>query len=139
MPIDDTHHIRFGIEVVATQSEEAALRKKWHAQAVGLSERVAEDVLAGRVSSRTLTLEEYPGPILTNIQDYTILVGLGPIAERPNDEHLGRSDVGVSLLRRLWARELQALAEGRPLKQWRRPEQLWREVEARAAAEESRA
>ena len=138
MPIDDGHHLRFGLEVVATKGEEASLRAAWREQAAQVASGVAEDVLAGRVSSRTLTLDEYPGPALTNVQDYVILVGLGPIAERPNDERLGRSDVGVMALRKLWARELQALAEGRPLKQWHRPERLWRDVEARAALEQAK-
>ena len=32
---------------------------------------------------------------------------------------LGQSDVGVALIRKLWARELKALAKGKPLKDWR--------------------
>ena len=39
------------------------------------------------------------------------------IAVRSN-EHLGRSDRGVFLLRKIWERELKNLAEGRPVKQW---------------------
>ena len=39
-------------------------------------------------------------------------------------ERLGRSDAGVILLRILWKRELTALAEGRPLKQWIRPPEM---------------
>jgi 5,5'-dehydrodivanillate O-demethylase len=46
-------------------------------------------------------------------------VGQGPIADRPN-EHLGRTDVGLMLFREIWQRELKALAEGRPIKQWAR-------------------
>ena len=37
---------------------------------------------------------------------------------------LGRSDVGIVLLRQLWERELRALAAGLPLKQWARPPAL---------------
>ena len=44
-------------------------------------------------------------------------VGQGPIADRET-EHLGRIDSGVTLFRRLWQRELRALAEGRPTKRW---------------------
>jgi 5,5'-dehydrodivanillate O-demethylase len=39
------------------------------------------------------------------------------IADRER-ERLGRSDKAVILLRKIWERELRALAEGRPLKQW---------------------
>jgi 5,5'-dehydrodivanillate O-demethylase oxygenase subunit len=34
------------------------------------------------------------------------------------NEHLGRSDRGVFLLRKIWQREIKNLAEGRPLKEW---------------------
>ena len=54
---------------------------------------------------------------LTSLEDYIVQVGQGAIADRVN-ERLGRMDVGVILLRKIWERELQALADGRPLKQW---------------------
>jgi 5,5'-dehydrodivanillate O-demethylase len=54
------------------------------------------------------------------IEDYTVQVGQGRIADRPN-EHLGRMDVGVILLRKIWQRELGNLAEGKPLKTWVTP------------------
>jgi hypothetical protein len=50
-------------------------------------------------------------------------VGRGRIADRER-ERLGRGDAGIILLRKIWARELRALAEGRPLKQWTHPEYL---------------
>jgi hypothetical protein len=37
------------------------------------------------------------------------------VADRSR-EHLGRADVGVTAVRRLWRRELANLASGRPLK-----------------------
>ena len=40
---------------------------------------------------------------------------------RPPRERLGRSDVGIILIRKIWERELRALAAGRPLKQWAAP------------------
>jgi 5,5'-dehydrodivanillate O-demethylase oxygenase subunit len=51
------------------------------------------------------------------LQDIVIQSSQGIIADRSR-ERLGRSDRGVSLLRRLWRTELQALAEGRPLTAW---------------------
>ena len=56
---------------------------------------------------------------LVRLQDDVAQVGQGLIAER-DGERLGRADVGVIAIRRLWARELAAFREGRPLKQWRR-------------------
>ena len=51
------------------------------------------------------------------LEDEVAQTGQGAIAVRSN-EHLGRSDRGVFLLRKIWERELRNLAEGRPLKQW---------------------
>ena len=55
---------------------------------------------------------------MTNVEDYVAQVGQGTIQDR-SQERLGRSDVLVSLLRRLWTRDLQALAEGKSPTQWR--------------------
>ena len=55
------------------------------------------------------------------VQDVISQVGQGHIADR-STEHLGHSDSTIILLRRIWERELRNLEEGRPLKQWRRPE-----------------
>jgi 5,5'-dehydrodivanillate O-demethylase len=51
------------------------------------------------------------------IEDEIAQTGQGRIADRGN-EHLGRSDAGIILLRQLWSRELKALAKGQPLKNW---------------------
>lgn len=56
---------------------------------------------------------------LTAAQDYVAQVGQGPIADREN-EHLGQSDLGVITLRKIFTREMNALREGRPLKEWKR-------------------
>jgi hypothetical protein len=60
---------------------------------------------------------------LVNAQDYVAQVGQGTIMNR-EEEHLGRSDGGVIVLRKIWERELRALAEGRPLKNWSRPHEM---------------
>ena len=52
-------------------------------------------------------------------QDYVALRGQGPIADREN-EHLGRSDAGIALLRRICFREMDAIAASRPPKEWHR-------------------
>jgi 5,5'-dehydrodivanillate O-demethylase len=57
-------------------------------------------------------------PEIVGIQDDVAQLGQGVIADREN-EYLGRSDAGIILLRKLWLRELDALAAGRPLKAWR--------------------
>ena len=57
------------------------------------------------------------------IEDYATQVGQGTIVDHAS-EQLGRMDEGVILLRGIWQRELRALAEGRPTKQWHVPEGL---------------
>jgi 5,5'-dehydrodivanillate O-demethylase len=54
------------------------------------------------------------------VEDYTVQVGQGAIAPRAQ-ERLGRLDQGLVILRLLWERELMALQQGRPLKQWKTP------------------
>jgi hypothetical protein len=40
------------------------------------------------------------------------------------NENLGRSDMPLILQRKVWIRELQALADGKPVKSWNRSERL---------------
>jgi 5,5'-dehydrodivanillate O-demethylase oxygenase subunit len=51
------------------------------------------------------------------VEDEIAQTGQGKIPDREN-EHLGRSDAGVILLRKIWERELLALSEGQPTKKW---------------------
>ena len=76
-----------------------------------------------RLMNCDMTLEEVdPGHgLLPVIQDTVSIGGQGVIADREN-ENLGQSDVGVAMLRRVIAREMKALRDGVPLKQWYRPE-----------------
>ena len=74
-------------------------------------------------AERILRGEMLTDEIMSNfvgIQDWVAQIGQGAIAPREND-HLGRSDTLVLLLRHLWEREMRALHEERPLKQWHRP------------------
>jgi hypothetical protein len=59
-------------------------------------------------------------PALFNIQDTVAMSGQGPIYDREN-ERLGRADIGIILLRKIYRRELARIAAGRKPKQWRRP------------------
>ena len=54
---------------------------------------------------------------LVRLQDDVAQLGQGVVADR-SQEHLGRADVGVTAVRRLWRREMASLASGRPLKAW---------------------
>ena len=55
--------------------------------------------------------------MLVEIEDMLTQLGQGRIVER-RGEKLGRTDNGVVFYRRVLARELHALAQGRPTKPW---------------------
>lgn len=61
---------------------------------------------------------EEPFIQLTSAQDYVAMRGQGVTVDRTR-EHLGGSDRGIALMRRIFNRELDAFAAGTP-KQWRR-------------------
>ena len=106
VPIDDEHYISFNL----------GLRRPGDFTS---APELGEKILAGNL--RLQELGDIPN--LFEVQDYVAQVGQGVIADRQNDWP-GATDAGVMILRKIWTRELRALAEGRPLKQWRRPERL---------------
>ena len=114
VPIDDEHCVSFVVTLVpgdmSSQSRPLEI--------ISPSER-AEAIIAGKLQIEGLDhrTDFYS---LFWVEDYVVQVGQGFIADRSN-ERLGRTDVGVILLRKIWERELRALAEGRPLKQWTTP------------------
>jgi hypothetical protein len=60
---------------------------------------------------------------LVRLQDDVAQLGQGVFADR-SAERMGRADVGVSMIRRLWRREMGNLTSGRPLKNWTRSEKI---------------
>lgn len=80
--------------------------------------RVGDEILAGK---RRLTVEDCGDLALTvPLQDYIAQRGQGEIADRVH-EQLGRSDKVVILLRNLYAREMEKISLGEPVKRWRWP------------------
>jgi 5,5'-dehydrodivanillate O-demethylase len=118
VPIDDTHHRSFNIRRIKRKNKEAppaVLTGKTSDRPV----QVARAILDGHMRLDELD-PVADQAIMVPVQDNIAQMGQGVIADRQND-HLGQSDVGVILIRKLWREELQALADGRPLRQWRRP------------------
>ncbi|WP_345245467.1 Rieske 2Fe-2S domain-containing protein [Pigmentiphaga soli] len=117
VPQDDEHSTRFTIYAMAPGSDEANERFRAYFRRFGgynadehhdelFFQRKGppeEDFLAGLISA----------------QDYIAQKGQGTIADR-SQEMLGRSDLGVVTLRRVFWRELDALRNGRPTKAWRK-------------------
>ncbi|HLH21812.1 MAG TPA: Rieske 2Fe-2S domain-containing protein [Chloroflexota bacterium] len=125
VPIDDTQHRSFNTNLVHVTGEAAArYRERQAARRAALAalppaEEVAAAVLRGELRPQDIPERDD----LIPIQDAIAQAGQGVIADRAH-ERLGREDSVIILLRKLWARELQALAEGRPLKAWQRTERL---------------
>ena len=125
VPIHDEQHVSFVVNLAHVTGDLARrFEERRNAQRAQLTvpfAEVARSVLAGEL--RVQDLERRADVSRINTQDYVAQCGQGTIADREH-ERLGRSDVGVILLRKLWARELEALATGQPLKDWKRPERL---------------
>jgi 5,5'-dehydrodivanillate O-demethylase oxygenase subunit len=137
VPVDDYHHARIDLHVTPISKERAAAyRRSDHARqdAGRQGVPVLPEVQAILSGAAEWSAVQHDAALIT-IQDLVSLVGLGPIADQPPPERLGRSDVGVIALRKLWAQELQAFAEGRPITRWNRPDSLWEAIRQRAARE----
>jgi len=125
VPVDDLSHRSFNIALVHVTREAAErFRERQQRQREILAKltsanEMAEAVLAGEISVHDI--EERPD--LVNIQDHVAQEGQGAIPDR-HLERLGRADVAVILVRQIWRRELRALADGKPLKIWSRPDPL---------------
>src|SRR5262249_51959882 len=108
-------HIR-GEHLERMRQERAARRRAPEGEPANI---VSRFVLSGETPWDDLMSR----PDIVNIQDNVSQVGQGLMADRVN-ERLGQADAGIVHLRRIWARELKNLAEGRPLKQWERTEKV---------------
>jgi 5,5'-dehydrodivanillate O-demethylase oxygenase subunit len=118
VPIDDTHHTVFGVSLVHVTGEAADRYREQRREQ--RAKRPSTVEIGNKILAGDMPVEE-AGYNQISIQDYVAQVGQGEILNHAAD-HLGRSDAVIVLLRSIWARELRALAEGRPLKQWRYPE-----------------
>ncbi len=121
VPVDDESHIQFSLHrlpITGEVAERICARRQARRARIDLAHQdVCEAVLAGQLRLRDVDPERVD---LVRLQDDIAQVGQGRIVDR-RAERLGRGDVGMLAIRRLWLRELQALAEGRPLKAWIRP------------------
>ncbi|HLY64944.1 MAG TPA: aromatic ring-hydroxylating dioxygenase subunit alpha, partial [Chloroflexota bacterium] len=122
VPIDDGHCVSFVVDWLPLTGEEGLAylgRRNQAEQRDAPLQELGQAILAGKMRLRDLDPEMSTYKLFW-IEDYVIQCGQGTIAPRDNDR-LGRIDTGLIQLRRLWQRELKALAEGRPLKHWTEP------------------
>jgi 5,5'-dehydrodivanillate O-demethylase len=124
VPIDDIRHMQFSVHRVPAQGEVArrihARRQARRSEIEIAHQDLARDILEGRASLSDVDPRKVD---LVRLQDDIAQVGQGLIASREG-ERLGRADVGVIAIRRLWARELSLFMAGRPTKKWQRDGQL---------------
>jgi 5,5'-dehydrodivanillate O-demethylase len=126
VPVDDNHSVSYASDWIPLTGKAAEdyqrrrqeARKTFSSVAASHNE-IATDVLAGKMAIKDVdpSVNMYE---LFLVEDYTVQVGQGAIAPRAQ-ERLGRLDAGMVILRLLWERELAALQQGRPLKQWKTP------------------
>jgi len=118
VPIDDTSHLQFSIHRVPATGETAArlhARRQARRSRIDIAHQDACDaILSGRSRIEDFEADRVD---LVRLQDDVAQLGQGVVADRSR-EHLGRADVGVTAVRRLWRREMSNLASGRPLKAW---------------------
>jgi len=120
-PVDDYNHLWIITAKVQVTGEEAERYRQKRAEfykqraAAPKVNSVVEDIWSGK-----LPYGDVRHPELAIVQDIAVQAGQGPIANRET-EHLGRSDTGIILWRRILTREFCAIAEGREPKRWQRP------------------
>lgn len=125
VPIDDDHYLNGGVLLLHVQGDAARRYQERQSELEAERERANTPAMLAAILAGRLTLEEVEDRSdISHLEDEVVLAGMGRVDEGPIDEQLGRTDIGVILKRKIWERELRALAEGRPLKQWRRPERL---------------
>jgi len=125
VPVDDENHLHFEVRAIALTGERGRnwiqARREKRAKAGEDRADLVRAILAGKLKLSDVdpTRVDY-----VMVEDEVAQTGQGVIADRGN-EHLGHSDRGVFLLRKIWERELRNLAEGKAVKQWTyRPEMV---------------
>jgi 5,5'-dehydrodivanillate O-demethylase len=125
VPVNDHVFASFDVTHTPLEGEEGSryVENRYEQQEREAETRwdLAEQILAGE-----LTLEELPDDMgaYTSfaIEDYVTQVGMGPLKGRP-EEKLARTDIKIALQRRMWLRDINAMLSGKPLKDWKLPEE----------------
>ncbi len=121
VPIDDTSCVSYLVGILRLRGDpDDQERRRRAAQSVSVSPNdVAEAILVGKMRLRDVP-ESFNQREMFWVEDYVTEVGQGSMAPRAED-HLGRRDAGVLLLRKIWMRELEKVAAGLQVKRWTSP------------------
>lgn len=118
VPVDDLNFVTCFVEAIRMPAADArayvASRKAIAERQVQSAAMLAQDVVEGRIRREDVDPETTRYP---QFVDDIAQLAQGRIHDR-NKEKLGRGDVGLRLMRKLWLRELDALANGQPLTEW---------------------
>jgi 5,5'-dehydrodivanillate O-demethylase len=121
VPIDDTKHVQFSLHRVPATGDAAVsirARRERRRSTIDLAHQtVCDRILSGELRLRDVDAGRVD---LVRLQDDIAQVGQGRIADRDR-ERLGRGDVGVIAIRKLWHRELAAVERDAPRTAWQRP------------------
>ena len=120
VPIDDGMHAQFTVVAVRGLTKakfNAYFRRQQELWGQRDLDRIqlTEDILSGKTTWDDIDNERVH---LLFLQDDVAQAGCGLIHERP-PEHLGRADIGVIAVRKMWLKELKAFAAGEDLTEWR--------------------
>ena len=127
VPIDDASHVSFSADFVyKTGADADAYRRTWaqrmeRAKSQEPAMSLVERVLRGEMQADDLPTDR---PDLVMLQDSIACMGQDGTKRNREEDLLGASDRVVSLIRRLWTRELRAVDAGRPITAWRVPRNL---------------
>ncbi|MCK9510902.1 MAG: Rieske 2Fe-2S domain-containing protein [Pigmentiphaga sp.] len=118
VPADDEHSTRFTLYAFKPENDEQ--KQRFLGQFEKYGQYNADDHYDELFHHRRGPVE---GDVigLISAQDYLAQRGQGIIADR-SLELLGRSDLGIMTLRRIFWREMQALRDKQPIKAWRKRE-----------------
>jgi 5,5'-dehydrodivanillate O-demethylase len=116
VPVDDASHMMFFLLIAAhldpetgRSVAEGVKAARQYLSELPPVEQVVDDVLTGKL--RWEDIEDRPDLVL--IEDGIVLRGQGIIPDRSKNR-LGHSDAAIILMRKIYAREMAALLEGRP-------------------------
>jgi 5,5'-dehydrodivanillate O-demethylase len=119
-PIDDENHLMFITQFVPVTGEAAEAYRKQYDEVQEMLKHLPSPVELGLeiIAGRTSLKDHKHYPELPWVEDLLAQATQGGVVDRRR-ERLASSDAGVVYLRRLMAREFQAMVEGRPTKSWR--------------------
>lgn len=132
VPVDD--HTFKNLNATMTYADDEEKRAKFLEERDERARQIKELTPATELAEAALrgevTTQSFPGqlgvddPRIFAIGDYATQVGQGVDGLLHDNNHLGRGDVEVAMLRRIYRRELAALASGQELTEWTLPDEL---------------